>query len=119
MRRLQPDRPDVPERRVREPIGVLKRRVVRFVERGLVGLKLRLQGAGWRPLRKFGIFGQQLGLQRAGWWPFWKLRVRELKRFWVRRPLARPQLGQAYVHIRYPTNSVCGGARWFPDRDSG
>jgi hypothetical protein len=80
----------VPERLVPEPIGVLKRRLVQFVERGLVRLELRFQGAGWRPLRKFGIFGQQLGIRWAGWWAFWKFRIRGFKRFWVRRPLARP-----------------------------
>jgi hypothetical protein len=65
MRRLHADRSDLPERPVREPIGVLKRRIVWIVQRELVGLKLRFRRAGWWPLRKFGILGQQLGLRRA------------------------------------------------------
>jgi hypothetical protein len=45
MRRLQRDQPDLPERGVRGPIGTVERRVVRIVERGLVGLQLGFQGA--------------------------------------------------------------------------
>ncbi len=58
MRRLQRDQPDLPERGVRGPVGIVERGLVGIIERELVGLKLGFRGAGWWPLWKFRIFGE-------------------------------------------------------------